>query len=418
MEQYNNTGVTAPSKALQKLDPAIDILRKNLPVISEKVQRAKVVSSAIKTIANDEDDKYAEQFLVKARTTMTQIKEMRLEGTRKIDEVTAACMLPEKELQAEMDRVKMLRDAHATEKERLAKEEQKRIDRDKNIKLEEIRVKNAMKEAVEIGIAKKLSDLETAISKMFFDTPMEKISELDKTISSVKPSLKQDYYLSLFDIKYDKSLLCEEAFKDLQKRAQDYFWDEKQCGETYIQSALEILTNWKGKIPSRKKELEKIAAGDESAKNRAEVNKTLEEQRVKKATDEKIEAIVKTSIDTQQEEALSVEFVAQVESQQIEELSGVRRTTSYRLNPDVEKDMVKLAGVISKIIINVMTEPGFTGIFQRDRNKFVKNDAKTGMPLYADGVSFWLDALSCLSYAPRIEGLIETQDISTVAKAK
>jgi hypothetical protein len=408
-----------PGNQLAVIKPALENLLTSMPVIIEKVSRAKAAGSAIKVIEDDdtEGDKNAENFLVKARVTLAQITEMRLGATRQVNEAIKACMVPEKELQAEMDRVKSLRDARASRLVQKEKDKQARIDRDKNIKLEEIRIKNAMKEAVEIGIAKRLTDFESAISTMFFNATLENVDQLEKSLTGIKPSLKEDYFKGLLDIPYNKTLVCEEAFNDLKNRAAEYFWNEKQCNEVYIKTALELAKTWKVKIPSRKKELEKIAAGDEKAKERETINKQHEEQSRKDREAARVEEIKKEAEETKQEESLTVEFKAQVESQAIELVSGTRTKTVFRIDPSYERDMMKLSTLIAKAIINVMTEPNFPGIFQRDKQKNVKRDPKTGDPIYCDGVSFWLEELAKLPYKPRIDGLIETQDISTVAKA-
>jgi hypothetical protein len=117
-----------------------------------------------------------------------------------------------------------------------------------------------------------------------------------------------------------------------------------------------------------------------------------------------------------QEGTLNAEFNAQVQAQDIQEISG-RKKKVYRLDPKIEKDFVKVSGIIGKIALNVLTEEGRKSVHVLDDNGYPKRDDK-GDPIYIPGIAYWLKELAGLGYSPQIEGLVLTEEIVTVAKAK
>ncbi len=83
--------------------------------------------------------------------------------------------------------------------------------------------------------------------------------------------------------------------------------------------------------------------------------------------------------------------------------------------------MLKVSNILAKAIIHVLSNPDTKGIFQRDAQGFPKRNEK-GDSLYVDGIQYWLTQLEKVGYGGMMEtlitGIIATQEVTTIAKAK
>lgn len=415
----DNVAVVALHKHMGE---AMTILGTNLPTIAEKVGRAKAVTSVVKTIEDDKTDTYAEQLIVKIGKTKDEIVALRMQGTKPMDDLKTACMTFEKELIAEDERLRSLRTQYKAAQLKAKKDKEAEIEKDKKFKTHEGEVKAEMKAKLALGIASKITDLEKWIAESFGKvTEVAHIPALEKALNFT-PHLKEDYFKGLLDVPYDATIISKEYFTGLKARAEAFF-DYAKVNTEYVTQANAVIKKWRDTIPAKKRELEQIskASGEERAKlqQKAQANNQAAVQSIAKKSEELKVTVTTTAAVEKQEAVLNADFDAQVQSQQIGEITGVRQKDVYRLDPAIEKNMLKVSQVIGKLVLNILSEPNNReGIFQRDKGGFVKRHKETGEPLYVDGVQYWLDMASSLGYTPQIEGLIKTTDLTAVNKAK
>lgn len=419
MAETQNTGAV-----IEKLGPAIDIYKKTFAENRERVDRALAVGKKIISVQTEEEDQLANNYLAKANTTLSGIKTRRLASTKILDDAKAWAMGPEKELAAEMERIRALRDERARKMQAEAEAKRKEIERQKAKEMHVGQVKAAMKQSVELGVAKRLQELEASISKAFDACTLEGVDTLAKRLK-IKPSLKEEFFDGLLSVSFDSSLMTVEEFVDLKARAKAYFSFEKVNGE-YIAMAEEIIEKWTKLIPAKRKELETLAKaqGEEAEKLKAKIEerRRAEEERRKEELAAQEAEIKRRAAEEEAEASLNAEFNAQVQAQEIETAgmpSGTRKVKRFRLDPATERDFVKLSTVIGKIVLNVLSEKENDGIFKRTRDKAIKLDAD-GRPEYVEGVQYWLDQIAKVPYMTEktIPGLILEEKVSTVAKAK
>lgn len=416
----NGAGVD-PAAAIEKIGPAIDVYKKTFVENRERVDRALSVGKSITTVENEALDLYANNYLSKARVTLETVQKSRLASTKILDDAKAWAMIPEKELAAEMDRIKKLRDARAREIAAEAAEKAKEIELQKVYDTHRGEVKAKMKEGVELGVAGKLKDLENALAKLFNEVTLDKIAGLDRALS-IKPSLKEEFFDKLLDVPFDQNIMSVDQFQDTKDKARAYF-DFNKTNAAYIDLANKIISAWREKIPAKKLELERIAkaTGEEAERLRknAEARKQSEEAERKAEQDRKEKAIQESAQEEARSSALTAEFDSHIKAQEIAEPEGTRKTKAFRLDPAVEADFVKLSSVIGKLVLHTaLDKENFSGIFKKTKAGDIKID-EDGNPEYVDGIKYWLDQMKKVKYAgSQIPGIISTEKISTVAKAK
>jgi hypothetical protein len=422
-----------PANELNRFGTRLEIFKSVFAINRERVDRALAVSKTIQLkdgaeILDDAQDIFANDFLTKARITLEGsdkkkgVKEERLESTKVLDEAKAWAMGPEKELIAEMERVKRLRDIRANKKAAEAAEQQKEIEMQKAYEIYRSEVKSRMQKSYMEGVEKKLSDLQTAISNMFAAATLEKFT-LEKSLN-IKPSLKESYFDDLLTVPFDQSIMTVEQFDELKAKAKEYFSFEK-VNAVYIDLANKIIAEWKEKIPFKRVELEKIAKGGaeaEKAKQKAQSDQAQLETKQKSEAAQRQADIDKAANDLASGGALEAEFKAQVQTQSIDEPAG-RTITKYRIDPKIEADPMQLSTFIGKLILHVTmeTEEGKRtfSIFKKTKTGETKVNAD-GQPEYIDGIQEWLDLMAKIKYTNTklVPGLVEIKKISTTASVK
>lgn len=417
------------SSAIEKLVPGVEHFKKVFAANRESVNRALLVTKKITEIpAEDETaDTYANNLLVKCNATLDKVKGDRLSATKILDDAKAWAMGPEKDLIAEMERIKKLRNDRAN----IIAEDKRRaeaaIEAEKQYKIYEGNIKSEMKASLEYGLAKRISDLEAFIADLFNKVDLKTLTKLEQTLSTTKPGLKEEFYNSVLSVPYDQNVMSDKQFGDLVARAKSFdAWKFENVNSAYQKTANDVLQKWKDKLPQKKKELEKIAQGGEAAEKLKQqaVDRAKSEEAQRKAQEEARSKEIETKKNEEsQQSALTAEFDSQIKTQQVAEQldqDGTRKTKVYRIDPSVEINFVKLSALIGKLALNMLTDEDFKskgGIFKKDKSGAVKKNDK-GEPEYVDGIQFWLDKISALKYTPQIEGLVSSEKISTVAKAK
>jgi hypothetical protein len=395
----------------------------NFPTIVDKTSRMAAALTALKDIKDDKADEWAEKALVKGRNITAEVDLLRKDITKPLDNLKSALMAPEKLLEKELERVRSLRNAYANDKNKAAVEAQAKIDKELIYKTHESEVKQEMKANIQFGIAKKVTDLEKTISGLFAKMSLDPAAggAYYKNIAKAldfKPVLKPEFVNSLIEAPYNSKIMTKEQYEGIVERARSFpLWSYENLNAEYMQQALRVAATWRDQLMPRVRELEKIAAGGpEAEKVKARLDETIAAQaetvrQNEKVSLDKIEEEKQSAI---QEETLSAEFSAQIQSQNIEEVGG-RKKRTYRIDPAVERDFLKVSNIIGKMALNILTEETRKSIFKLDASGFPKRDDK-GDPIYIDGVSFWLKELASLPYNPKIEGLVMTEEIVTAAR--
>lgn len=411
------------SSAIEKLGPAIDVYKKTFSENRERVDRALLIGKSITEVPPDEaQDLYANNFLVKANVTLESVKSSRLASTRILDDAKTWAMIPEKELEAEVERIKKLRNERARRIQESADEKAREIEMQKAYDIHRGQVKARMKEGLELGIAARLKALEDSVAKMFNEITLDKISALDPYLKGVKPSLKEDFFDKLLTVPFDQNIMSVDKFQDTKAAAKVHF-DFAKTNAAYIDLATKTISKWAEKIPSKKLELERIAkaSGEEAAKLQAKAEQARKDEEARRQVEQQkqTDAIKEGAKDEEAKSTLTAMFDSQQKTQEIAELTGTRKTKSFRLDPAVEADFVKLSGFLAKLVLHVsLDKDNFTGIFKRTKAGEIKLDDQ-GNPEYVEGIQYWLDQIKKVKYANEqlIPGLISTEKLSTVAKA-
>ena len=422
MENNKQNEEASASLAIEKLGPAIDVYKKTFAANRERVDRAILVTKAVTAVTDDEpSDLYANRLLVKCNTTLEQVKGSRLLSTKILDDAKAWAMEPEKELIAEMERIKKLRNDRAKRLKEKADQEAREIELQKVYDTHRGQVKARMKESLELGIASKLKDLENALAKLFNECTLEKVDGLGSYLDRVKPSLREDFFDKLLTVDFDQRIMSVDQFQDTKDKGKAHFNFEK-TNAVYVETATKTIASWRERIPAKKSELERIAkaSGEEAArlKEKAERARLSEETKRKEEQALQEQRIKEQAEDDARKAALEAEFESQVKTQEIAEQEGTRKTKSFRLDAAVEVDMVKLSSTIGKLVLHVMLAKEETGgIFKRTKAGEIKLDSD-GQPEYVEGVQYWLDQMKKIKYTDMIPGIISTEKISTVAKVK
>lgn len=425
--------------AIDKLIPAVEVYKTTFALNSDRSAKAVAYGKTIalkpgEVILSETEDDKARVFLQRCKNTLEGEKEgvngqqpregiieTRKTSTRILDSAKAWAMQPEKELLAEMERIKRLRDERATFLFEEERKEQQEIARQKAYEMYRNKVKAEMNARYMLKVKEKLDQLYTAISGMFAAATLENVEKLTTQLN-IKPGLKPEAFRAMLDVPYDQHIMSTDQYEELVNKAYAYF-DFEKVNASYMEMANKIITDWRGKIDEKRMELQRIAKGGadaERAKQQAEANKA-QAAADKAAEDQRaLQEIQNKALATQQEEDLKTEFESQVREQSIEGTNG-KKVKVFRFAPSVESDPHAFAKAMGTIMLNVLmnTETGMTAsagmgaIFKKDKLD------ENGRRVYIDAVQHWLDKFSGVAYANNttVAGVVMEEKISTSTRA-
>lgn len=396
--------------------------------IIDKTGRASAALSAIKVIKTDEQDEDAKKLLVKVRNTFQSVQAMRKEITDPLDSIKSELIEFEKKIStakasdSEYQRVKKLRDQYASYKEEQARKEQARIQREKDIRIHEAEIKSSMQLAVEEEAAKLLEMGMNHLNGILLKLTVDNF-ELEMAKLNYKPTLKHEVFLGWLDVDYNKDLISNEQFDAIKQAAAEHF-DFDKVASTYSDSAVSLLNEFKNVTAKERLtklvEIEELRKVNEhkaaEAEKKAEEHEKLRREEEKRIHERQKELALEKVKESRAEEMLDAEFESQVQIQQIESQKGVRRKISYAIDPEFEKNKVKVIDVMMKVITHVMASTDFKGIHKRDSSGFPKLDDK-GNAQYVDGIDYWLKEMSKLKIDADhlgINGLKKTIETTTI----
>lgn len=420
MRQAEMDTVTATQ--LITIESVSQVVAKNKPVIKEKIEKAITALTLIQVIDTDEQDQIANNTLAKCNATLPVVEGLRKEYTSIIDDWKKSEMALEKSLIAEMDRVRALRNDRANREAKANQERQAEIDRKRVHDIEVARIKKEQVLAVELGIANRIAAGETKIAEMFNAATLEAMDALGKQLDGIKPKLKEDIFHGFLAVDYNPELVPYDEFKAIVDAAFIHF-NYAKCDAAYVVAVNAIITKWKGQIPRRKAELERLAKAstEEQARLKQEAADRAQSEGSKRSRElkEQEESALKKANEAQANQALDAEFQAQIATQDIAPMDGVRNIVSYRLKDEatLEAKPIKIVEVLGRVMVNILADPGFKGIFKRDKSGIVKRNAK-GEAEYINAIQDWLDLLTKIKPAPEFDGVVKIEDVVTVAKAK
>ena len=412
-----------------KVDNKVDEIKRNfetsVPVMNDKVTKALAALSQVTKVDSDQEDEIANKLLQKVRATYNVVSSMRKEITDPMDQLKSDLMQFEKKIDtkkgsdSDYNRVKILRDQYASKKAEEARKRAEEIEHKKRVQQEEVRVKSEMKIAVESGVIKLIADGQNMLSKALQNVTLESYDDLMKKLN-YKPTLKLETFQSWLDVPYSKSLMSDDKFTELLKKAEEAF-NFEHVAKTYSDEATELLKKYRNEyLPEKRAKLEKIASLAEADKKRAEELAKEEEDNFIKEQKRRLEdeqhQKIETARDEQNEELLNAEFEAQVQSQSIEQQSGVRKTLSLRLSADAEKRPAFAIEALTKLMTHVLSHPESRGLFRRDSQGFPKTDDK-GRPVYIEGIDYWLKEAARLKIdCSSINNIDQTINTTSIAR--
>jgi hypothetical protein len=385
---------------------------------NENIELAKkitAIASRITKVSNEEEDTVARGFVSKVNPILKKAEENRLSYTRLIDGWVANEMQPEKEIKAEIVRIRELLNQYANQVAADNRAKALAIEATKQRDQYIIEVKKDLNLKIGLQIATYIQEAESAISAMIDTMTLDNHSSISQKLEGWTPSLKEEKYNSLFSVDYDKNKLTEKDYQELViDKARAHFTYE-MINEKYKTEAALIKSKWRDSIPAKLRELEEIKKGNKTIAEQAEKRKAAENEKRKQQ-----QAAARLALETKvneeaQSELLSTEFQAQVQQQSIEDQKNIRKKIVYRLDKETEKDLLKVAQVIMKSIAHMIGDANFKGIYKRDQQGFPKKDEK-GNPMYVDGIQFWLDELQRVPYQVQFPGLSATEEVTVIAR--
>jgi hypothetical protein len=415
------TGVTKAT--VLQIETIGEIVNRNKPVIVEKVERMLAAMSAVKVIQSEDDDKYANDVLVKCNATLPVIEGLRKEYTSVIDAWKTQEMTLENQVKDEIDRIRKERTRWKTEQDAEAKRKYAEIEKKKTHDLEIEKVKANLVAGMELAVAERIAQGDAAISKMFSELTLETVDQIEGKLN-FEPKLKPELYNETIDgfDKFNGEIVTVEEVADIKARFKAKYTLEVMS-EKYVGMVRNVQKQWKEKIPARKKQLQELAKAD--ADTKAKLAASIAQAQLKqqeesgKALAETKAAIEKKREDTTTEAFVNSEFVAQSAKQQVAEADGVRKKIVYRFADEeaLINDPMRFVQTMSSIIAHVATDKGYLGIYKRDvKSKLPKKDPTTGLMIYAEEVQGWLDWLATIKPSPTIPGLTATEQLTSVAK--
>lgn len=389
---------------LNDLSPAT--IPANFADIERRSNNAVKALQTVTEITTDEDDKKAEQLLVKVRKTFQYIEGVRKGITAPLDEIKQLLMEPEKRITNasgsgnEYERVKKLRDAYANKKYQEEQKRQATIEAQRRVETEKARLRGLFKANYTEGIAKANMDLNSKLSEVFKNTTLDTIDRL-KARMAKGIKLSEQTYIDFFDATKVTSFL---PFTDIKAIADAVKADLpfELANEEYLKVAQPTFESWQDRLP----ELEKaLTEGEEQAKAMAEKTQREEQARAEKAIIEAQEAAKNAA----NAEVLQAEFKSQIELQ----TGAIETRGKIKKRAILEVDTQDFVAVTSELFFNVFIHPKFPGIIKKDK-KGVAQFREDGTPIYVDWFESLLDfyANNCEEDIPGIkiiEEVVTTQ---------
>lgn len=410
---------------IDKLEEVKSNFATSVSIMQDKVSKALAALSKVDKIDSDEQDEFANKLLQKVRATYNVVSSMRKEITDPLDQIKSDLMEYEKKIDtkknsdSEYYRVKLLRDQYASKKAEEARKRQEEIERKKRAQQEETRIKGEMKISVETGVFNLIKDGTNMLSKMLQNVTLETYDETIKKLK-YKPTLKAETFEKWLDVHYDKSLLSAERFQEIKSKAIEHF-NFDNVAETYQKEATQLLNRYRDEyLPEKRKKLEDLQKLNEEQRAKAEqLAKEQEEEFInsqKRELEDQQHEKIEQARDEASEELLSAEFEAQIQTQSIEQQSGVRRKISMRLNAEAERKPAFAIEAIAKLMTHILSHPDCKGLYKRDSQGFPKMDEK-GKPEYVDGIAYWLKEAARLKIdVSKISHIDETIETTSIAK--
>lgn len=421
MAETNGTDLSTPITSVEVIKDVMSIAIKNRELIDVKKRKSSAiiatVKAKIKVIVDDKQDKYINDLIVICNDNISEMESLRKAYTKRVNDWLKDEIAPENALKVEVASLVAMRNDRAR---RITAENEKKnaaINAEKIKQLAEAEVKGMMKESFETGLIKKIQAFETSIESYFMQNLKESNGPaVEKAFRGLKPSLKEDFYLSLFDVGYDVNKMTQDHYDDLIKRAKGY-WTYEAINTKYVEEANAIVAKWIEKIPQRIKELGLIASGDERVKKIVEERDANLKAESAKEVEQKIAQIKTTVANEVQGEQMSASFQAQAQEQNLTPAAGTRNKRIFLIeNPG---DTLTLSKIIGSIIIhtipNLSAAQKIKMVIEHDKDGKMNLD-KDGDPIYTPGVKYWLDTAATLSYKPEIKGLKEKIKVTTIAK--
>lgn len=401
---------------LAKFQSISEIVLKNKPLIKEKIQKAIDAGKLITEITTDEQDEYANNWLAKCNKTLPLAEGLRKEYTGLLDEWKKSEMADENALKMLMEQVRIKRNDRANKIAQANREKQKAIDDQKKKDLEIARIKSEQVIAVELGTATRISQGEGTLQDWVNSMTLETFDAI-KAKLNFQPKLKEEIFRGFLAVEYDNTLVSYDEFKEICEKAFIHF-NFPKCEKAYIDAVIKVRDRIIASLPARKAELQALAkaSGEEKAKLEKEAH-----EKASKLTQERSEALAtqqasihKNAAETLSNDILDSGFKAQLQLQELTAQEGIRGVISYRLSSE---QPMKIVEAISRAMINIFSDPAFKGIYKRDKAGIPKRNDK-GESEYIDAIQDWLDLLAKVKPAPEFDGVIKTEDVATVAKAR
>jgi hypothetical protein len=373
-----------------------DQISKQFAGIADRSRRGVLALSKVQTITNDDEDRIANDLMVKVNATIDGgkdangnaipgIKSIRMETTRQLDGIKAMLMEPEKLLLAEAARVNELRNSYARAKEKRIREQQEAIEAEKKKNDEIARIKAAIRSNIVEGVVAAINLVNASI-RTYFDAITLESYEAAVAKFNMKPKLKEEVYLSFFTSVRPLAIISNEMFSAIvaeMKLENPY----EKINASYVEGAESTLKMWIDDLPKKKADLERMK--ELQATNAIEAQKEQERQEKereakKKEQEAKLQLEAdqrKAEIERQEnEEKLQADFNAQVGLQSGETLTGVRKQRVAIIDCKPEDIVITLG----KILLACYGNPKFPGHLKRDKKGVILGNDENDVPQYAD----------------------------------
>lgn len=390
-----------------RLQDGIQIIKEVLPFIIEKRDKAVAGLSLVKQVTNDAEDAIANNMLIKGKVTFDQVAEKRKSGTEKLDYFKADVMTFEKDIAAELDRIRGLRNAYANKK---ASEENAALTKIAAEKVKAdalIKLKADLKEAVVNGCVAALETMNKNVSAFVGTITLQNWDEYTKKFTFT-PKLKEDAYNLFFSVDFNTTLISAEEYQAVVadvKKEMPY----ENVNADYIKTAIPVMKIWTDSLPALKAKLAGADQGTPVADTAQQIQKAISNDQQAKVAEIKEEA---------SHSQLSNDFKAQVASQAIP-ASIPKNSTKVRkaVITAADQDIVK---VMSRVLLKCYSHPKFKGHIERSKTGHPLPPDENGIPVYRAWMQELLDFFANETDGSTGIGGIEIKEIisTKVSKSK
>lgn len=396
------------------INQSISFMKSNFPFLVDKRDRAVAALSLVKKVTTEEEDKVANNMLLKGNITYKEVLNKRMEITSKLDLVKESLMTSEKDILKQIERIKVLRNGFAQAELDRRNAEKKKIEDEKKKSDEKIRIKSELLKVVVNGLHTAVVNMEANVKKHLGNMTLENWDQMYKAFNTT-PKLRPEIYAGLFSVEYNTNLVTPTEFNEIliQVKSEKSY---EVCNAEYQKVAIPTVAAWRDhEAPLRKQQLEEIAALDpasaeEKIKEIAEENQTRENdlsQQLEQKFNEQ-----KTQIETNaQNEQLQNEFNAQVSEQSI--TTAIPKGTRQKMAAIITAPEAEVEDVVINVVSACFASPKFPGILKRKKGIIV--EPVNGVPVYEDWLSELLDFVANNTDA-KIEGIELKPIVSTSAR--